>query len=241
MADPSNCPTIPESFDAAVLDALYEQIAVIDLSGQIIFINKAWKIFAQENDYQNDTFGLEENYLQIVSGTEVELGIQSVLRGQQKQYSYEYPCHSPTEKRWFWLYVTPLRNAQNDIVGAVTSHINMTERKLAELQIEELQKQLIQAEQNKVLVETAGAVAHEINQPLTAILGLSELLTHRKNLPPEITEDVLAIFESSQRIRQIVLKMQEVQTYTSKPYIGDTRIVDLQLNNHNPDGKNPHS
>jgi hypothetical protein len=172
--------------------------------------------------------GLGENYLDIVLGTKVETGIRSVLEGKTLRYSYEYPCHSPTENRWFWLYVTPLINSNNQITGAVTSHINMTERKVAELQVEALQKQLLQSERNKVLVETAGAVAHEINQPLTAIFGLSELLSKRTDLPADITEDLQLIFESSQRVHIIIQKMLQVETYVPKPYVGETNIVDLE-------------
>jgi len=223
-------------FDATVLDALYEHIAIIDLSGEIIFINRTWKDFAHANGYNASHCGLGENYLNIVLGTEVETGIRTVIEGHTQCYSYEYTCHSPTENRWFWLYVTPLINRNKQITGAVTSHINMTERKIAELQVEALQKQLLQSERNKVLVETAGATAHEINQPLTAVLGLSEILTRRTDLPTDVAEDIQLIFESSQHINRIIKKMQQAETYTSKSYIDKTNIVDFEASHtQNPE------
>lgn len=103
----------------------------------------------------------------------------------------------------------------------------MTQRKLAELQVEALQKQLLQTERNKVLIETAGAVAHEINQPLTAILGLSELLSKRTDLPTDIIDDLQLIFESSQRVHTIIQKMLKAETYIAKSYVGETNIVDF--------------
>jgi hypothetical protein len=36
----------------------------------------------------------------------------------------EYPCHSPTEERWFVMQVSPLTGAQP---GAVVSHVNITD------------------------------------------------------------------------------------------------------------------
>lgn len=214
--------------EATVLDALCEHIAVLDPSGHIVFVNQAWKDFAKSNGYTDKNYGLGQNYYAHLSEPEIKEGMQSVLQNKIPYYAYEYPCHSPTQSRWFWLYVTPLHNTQKQIIGIVTSHINITARKHAEQQVDALQKQVIQAEKDQVLEETAGAAAHEINQPLTAVLGLSEMLTKRTDLPSDIQEDIQMIFESSQQISAIIKKMQQAKTYVSKPYVGKTNIVDFQ-------------
>lgn len=214
--------------EATVLNALCEHIAVLDPLGDIVFVNQAWKIFARNNGYSDKHYGVGQNYFSFVSEQETQQGMQSVLNNEISHYSLEYPCHSPNENRWFWLYVTPLQNAQEKTTGIVTSHINITDRKLAELQVEALQEQLIQAERNRVLEETAGATAHEINQPLTAMLGLSEMLKQNTDLPSHIRDDMQLIYESSQHIKAVVQKMQQAKTYISKPYVADTNIVDFQ-------------
>ena len=56
-------------------------------------------------------------------------GIQEVLDGKRALFEFEYPCHSPDEKRWFVLRATPLGDGQE---GAVVAHINITKRKKAE-------------------------------------------------------------------------------------------------------------
>ena len=53
---------ITSNFGETVLDALSEHIAIINLSGKIIFINKAWKDFANANGYNAPHQGLGENY-----------------------------------------------------------------------------------------------------------------------------------------------------------------------------------
>lgn len=218
---------ISNLIEATVLDALCEHIAVLDPAGKIVFINQAWKNFATANGYSDKQYGLGQNYFAFISENDIQKGMQLVLDNKVPHYSYEYPCHSPNESRWFWLYVTPLHNPQKQIIGIVTSHINITERKLAELQVEALQEQLIQAEGNRVLEETAGATAHEINQPLTAILGLSEMLAQRPNLPADISQDIQLIFESSQQINATIQNMLKAKTYVSKSYVGQTNIVDF--------------
>jgi diguanylate cyclase (GGDEF)-like protein/PAS domain S-box-containing protein len=121
---------------AAVLNALPAHIALLDTNGIIISVNNAWRRFASVNAIQGPGVGIGLNYLEIcdrargVGSAEaciVAEGIRSVLHGAEKSFSVEYPCHSPTEQRWFQLVVTPLRD---DLpAGAVVMHVNITERK----------------------------------------------------------------------------------------------------------------
>jgi PAS domain-containing protein len=57
-------------------------------------------------------------------------GIRRVLQGEARDFGVEYPCHSPTEARWFHLTVTPVRADRR--AGAVVMHVDITERKRAE-------------------------------------------------------------------------------------------------------------
>lgn len=50
-------------------------------------------------------------------------GIRAVLGGELPHFSLEYPCHSPTEQRWFVMNVAPIRHPG---LGAVVSHVNIT-------------------------------------------------------------------------------------------------------------------
>ncbi len=50
--------------------------------------------------------------------------------GESGNFEMEYPCDSPTEKRWFKLTVTP--SHKDRLGGAVIMHVNITERKRAE-------------------------------------------------------------------------------------------------------------
>ena len=72
--------------------------------------------------------GVGRNYLEQCEGLaspesrSVAEGIRRVLRGQADKFEFEYPCHSPTEQRWFLALVTPLGSAP----GAVVMHIDVT-------------------------------------------------------------------------------------------------------------------
>ncbi len=132
-----------EELNVAVISSLSAQIAVLDSDGIITDVNQAWQDFARENNGKSDRNGIGINYLQICrnsagkfaeNASEAMIGIKAVLKGKLPFFSLEYPCHSPNERRWFLLNVTPLRTESG---GGVVSHQNITERKKAE---EELRK-----------------------------------------------------------------------------------------------------
>jgi diguanylate cyclase (GGDEF)-like protein/PAS domain S-box-containing protein len=60
-------------------------------------------------------------------------GIQEVISGDRSMFALEYPCHSRERERWFLLRVTPLAG---EFRGAVTAHIDITERKRIEQELE---------------------------------------------------------------------------------------------------------
>ncbi|NCD11116.1 MAG: sensor domain-containing diguanylate cyclase [Epsilonproteobacteria bacterium] len=133
-------------FFNAILDSISEQMAVIDLEGNIVFVNQSWVDFSLHND-ANPIDWDHVNYLHIcehaalngdISAMKALKGIQKVIHSEEATFYLEYPCHSPTQKRWFMMRVTPLRSFEERYV--VISHQNITERKLAEEAILNLSK-----------------------------------------------------------------------------------------------------
>lgn len=129
----------PATLHALVLDSLEEQIAVIDSAGTILYVNRAWQTFGIENGMVSGSCGIGSNYLKVCNASgsrgdslagEAEQGLREVLNGKQASFHFEYPCHSPTEQRWFMMRVAPLRGGPSG--QFVISHHNITQRKLAE-------------------------------------------------------------------------------------------------------------
>jgi PAS domain S-box-containing protein len=132
-----------------ILNSLPAHIALIDPEGIILVVNEAWRRFASANVLQSSDFFVGQNYLGVCESAHGDCaeeaktaaeGIRQVLRGETKDFSLEYPCHSPNEKRWFRLMVTPL--SENQLVGAVVIHVNITERRQAEEILRENQERL---------------------------------------------------------------------------------------------------
>ena len=143
-------PSLKKITASQVLNALAPNIAVLDSDGKIIAVNTSWKTFAIENNSPGNTDYIGTNYLQVcdtaIKKDEDKIaqiarqGILSVLNGDVERFSLEYPCHSPSEKRWFSMLTT--RFIEDGIVYLLVSHENITARKLAEYQQQEASKQL---------------------------------------------------------------------------------------------------
>ncbi|MFT5369742.1 MAG: C4-dicarboxylate-specific signal transduction histidine kinase [Candidatus Latescibacterota bacterium] len=95
------------------------------------------------------------------------------------------------------------------------------------------QTQLRETEKIKVLMETAGAAAHEINQPLQSIIGFAEIL---RTDPDQTNREQMLdnIMNAGMKISQILTNMQDIRQYATKAYAGDHAIVDLDQASRDP-------
>ncbi|MEF8773428.1 MAG: bacterio-opsin activator domain-containing protein [Halobacteriales archaeon] len=133
-------------FARAALDTLPLNVAVIDEDGEILLTNRSWDEFAVEQGGVDDPETLRSNYFAAAEATvegegdRAEDGIRAVLNGKRDSFVLEYPCHSPDERRWFLMRASPI--LVDGERGAVVAHLDITERKLAELAAEDRAGQL---------------------------------------------------------------------------------------------------
>lgn len=136
---------VPADFFSLLLDCLDDQIAVLDAAGRIAYVNRAWVRFGRENGQPADCDWIGTDYLAVCQASataaggdadaaKAHAGIRRVLAGEADSFYHEYPCHSPEVRRWFLMRIVPLRGAAARF--CVVSHVNITERKLAEEAIE---------------------------------------------------------------------------------------------------------
>ncbi len=128
-----------ERFRRAIVDSLTVNIAVLDEEGEIIETNEQWDEFASNNDGQSGQCGVGTNYLRVCNRAQstdsreasiAARGISEVISGRRERFTLEYPCHSPAEKRWFVMRITPL--GQQAPRRVVVAHENITDRKQRE-------------------------------------------------------------------------------------------------------------
>jgi signal transduction histidine kinase len=195
----------------AVLSSLPSHIAVIDRAGVIIATNDAWDRFAEENG-GGGTCGVGCNYL-LVCGANgagaaggacctdddtagaAARGIREVLEGRTDLFQMEYPCHAPSEERWFLLSAAPMKRAEG---GAVISHVNITARKKAENALRDRAVELAQMarqlkKSNEELDQFAYITSHDLRAPLRGIANLSRWI--EEDLADRVTPDARRLLD----------------------------------------------
>lgn len=179
----------------AAFEALPFEVALLDTTGEILFVNEVWKSFGDNNSSTHDSYWVGENYLTICKNsngsiaTAVANGLGALLAGDQNDFQLEYPCHPPAGQRWFLLEATAV--TYNNARYAIVTHIDITARKQAELQ------RKIRTEQLETIVSI---LSHDLRNPLSIIQGYAEELSTQD----VDTETVTAIQESADRMAELI-------------------------------------
>ncbi|WP_136805993.1 LuxR C-terminal-related transcriptional regulator [Desulfosediminicola flagellatus] len=176
-----------------ILNSLDTHVAVLDGEGYILETNAAWQNFARDNGMQGAIDCVGMNYLHIcdqskgtdITVTTIGTAIRGVIDGTVSEYSTQYPCHSPTEKRWYSLKVLPYRSAGQQRV--IITHENITDMIL-------IQEELRAKEE---------LLSHKAEKLEETNIAMKVLLDHRNRDRQELENRFLA------NIRELVLPYLE--------------------------------
>lgn len=125
-----------QQLSQATLDSIPEQVCVVDERGTILAVNAAWRAFARANGAHEGATLEGANYLAVCEQADGPCreeavsfagGLRGVLAGAVPSFALEYPCHSPTEQRWFVGRASRIVSGAS--VRAVVSHQDVTEIK----------------------------------------------------------------------------------------------------------------
>ncbi|HLL88131.1 MAG TPA: hypothetical protein VK324_02395 [Tepidisphaeraceae bacterium] len=106
-------------------------VALLDLDGNILAVNEAWNQFGQANGLRPGYVFERSNYVAVTqaaaeqsvdhdqSARQALTGLVGVLSDAVGQFSMVYPCHSPTERRWYRLWV---ESQQPKVPAVVVAH-----------------------------------------------------------------------------------------------------------------------
>ncbi|MBM3155546.1 MAG: PAS domain S-box protein, partial [Chloroflexi bacterium] len=130
-----------------------------------------------------------------------------------------------------WVDINAVRIEWEGRPATLNFLTDITERKKAE---EERQKLEIKAQVSSRLASvgqmTAG-VAHEINNPLTAVTGYAQLLLDREDVPPDVRKDLAAINDGARRVAGIVQRLLAFsrQTKPERKQVNINELIDGTL------------
>jgi two-component system, cell cycle sensor histidine kinase and response regulator CckA len=213
-----------EEFRRRLLESFPDLILVVDLKEHYTFVSS--RVRELLGYAPNDMLGKKISDLENQS-PELAALYRSVISGQQPFASAEYSArHRDGSWRTMRASGSKLVDAEGTISGAIISVRDITlERKL--------EQQVVQSERLAAMGAMIGGVAHELNNPLTSILGVSELLQDAET--NETSRKQLAMLQQqARRAAEIVQNL----TYFSRPpapgksAINLVEIVERTLNLH---------
>jgi C4-dicarboxylate-specific signal transduction histidine kinase/ABC-type uncharacterized transport system substrate-binding protein len=204
-----------ESLRLSLLESIQGGIAIIDQEGSVLEVNRYWlnAISGQMIPFQSAVY-VGANYLELCgrqsSGKEVVEGIQSVLGNRLEVFEIEYEINLK-EQRWYRLTVQRLLRSQG---GAIVSHRDITRLKLAELEGQRLQQDLIFLNRSSEMGRLTASLAHELAQPMSASLSNAQAALRLATMPdPDLIEIQAAlndIVEDDQRARDVLSNIRSI-------------------------------
>lgn len=121
---------------------------------------------------------------------------------------------------WESASIAPLFNQSGEVTHYVKVGEDISLKKKAE-------EEKLYTEKLKSILEIAGTVSHEMNQPLQIILGHCELLNAKADADPSLKKSISTIISNVERIVEITSKIRTITEYKTRKYIDDTNIIDL--------------
>ncbi len=122
-------------------------------------------------------------------------------------------------ERFISLHITNLKNPDME-PEAVAVVLDVTDKVKAE-------QERIEKERLAGALEMAGATAHELNQPLQVISGISWMILQKLKKDDPIYQKIEKIYNEVDRMTKIANKISSISTYKVKRYVGKTRIIDI--------------
>ncbi len=186
-------------FVQSLMDSAYDSIYLTDRKGKFQWANKACeRLLSISSDdlrerHYTDFVVSEDQPLVEQAGRLVANGIQQSLEVRVQT--------EEGKPRSMQVVLTPIRDAQNRVTGFLTVGRDVTE-------INTMERQLRHAEKLVALGRMISGVAHELNNPLTTMMGFSELSLQDKTLEPRYRQRFELILQAATRSKKIVESLQ---------------------------------
>ncbi|MBA2322760.1 MAG: PAS domain S-box protein, partial [Pseudonocardiales bacterium] len=126
--------------------------------------------------------------------------LEQLRKGRVVEFSESERIRKDGTRIWISLSVSPLRDASGAIIGAAAIKRDITEMKL-------LAEHLRETQRLQTVGQLAGGIAHEANNQMSVVLGGTQFLLRRADLPPDARTDVEFIRQAAERTASITQQL----------------------------------
>jgi PAS domain S-box-containing protein len=218
-----------KEFLERLIDSTVDAIVATDIDGKIVLFNQgAERIFGLSADEVVGKMLMKDLYTEGLAD-----GVMASLRGPDdggvgRLEAVRKEVLGRSGELVPVLLSANLINEDGVEVGTVGIYSDLRERLRTERVLAQTQEKLIETEKQALIAELAGTTAHELNQPLTSIMGYAELLKRRIASDDSNHRAVDTILTEAERMAEIVRKIGKITRYETKAYVGGAQILDLE-------------
>jgi len=182
-------------FSSKILSHTQSLILVTDTDGVISYANRRWSgLGFQQNQVLGQPF---PELCAPPRRAALRDALAAVARGQQVD-NFDLPLvRSDGASGQFSVNLSPIHGEDGKVSSIVVVMTDVTDSAV-------LRAKLVHAEKMAAVGQLVSGVAHEVNNPLTAILGFTDLLMENPELPESARRDLRVILQEAQRTKQIV-------------------------------------
>jgi PAS domain S-box-containing protein len=211
-----------------VIDSSVDAIVSSDMTGRVLIFNRAAaRIFGYEPADVVGRLSVERLYPEGVA-RKVMRKIRSPEHGGPYRLEDYRVDMMGSRGETIPVNISAALIMDNDKpIGSVGIFTDVREKLRMEARLSSAQAELREQEKSLALAELAGTTAHELNQPLTGVIGYAELLMRQLTADSPLYAAAEVILSESQRMAGIVRKIGKITRYETRSYLGGTKILDL--------------
>src|ERR1700757_2051736 len=182
-------------FNQKILNTTQSMILVLDTAGLISYANRR----CYEAGYREEELigNRPVKWVEPAQREDFEAALQKTAHGHQVENLELRVRRSDGSMGHFSISLSPMRDEQNAVNSVVVVMTDITDAAL-------LQAKLAHSEKMATIGRLVSGVAHEVNNPLAAILGFTDLLLENPQIPENARDDLQIILQETQRTKEIV-------------------------------------
>jgi two-component system NtrC family sensor kinase len=182
-------------FNQKILNTTQSMILVLDTAGLISYANRrCYEMGYQESDLIGHRL---VDWIEAGHRQDLEDALDTTAHGQQVENIELRVRRSDSSMGHFSISLSPMRDDLKTVNSVVVVMTDITDATL-------LQAKLAHSEKMATIGRLVSGVAHEVNNPLAAILGFTDLLLENPEMPASAREDLQIILHETQRTKDIV-------------------------------------